>query len=79
MRLTEHMPDAADVQSRLNRKDVYYDQKGRLVLIPFTVQNRHYVIKLTSENLLTEFDYLLFTSLTSIYDLMLPIEEEGDG
>ncbi|WBY47100.1 type II toxin-antitoxin system SpoIISA family toxin [Bacillus velezensis] len=78
-RLTEHMPDAADVQSRLNRKDVYYDQKGRLVLIPFTVQNRHYVIKLTSENLLTEFDYLLFTSLTSIYDLMLPIEEEGDG
>ncbi|MEC0385111.1 type II toxin-antitoxin system SpoIISA family toxin [Bacillus velezensis] len=78
-RLTEHMPDTADVQSRLNRKDVYYDQKGRLVLIPFTVQNRHYVIKLTSENLLTEFDYLLFTSLTSIYDLMLPIEEEGDG
>ncbi|AEB24309.1 MULTISPECIES: type II toxin-antitoxin system SpoIISA family toxin [Bacillus] len=78
-RLTEHMPDAADVQSRLNRKDVYYDQKGRLVLIPFTVQNRQYVIKLTSENLLTEFDYLLFTSLTSIYDLMLPIEEEGDG
>ena len=62
-----------------NRKDVYYDQKGRLVLIPFTVQDRHYVIKLTSENLLTEFDYLLFTSLTSIYDLMLPIEEEGDG
>ena len=37
-RLTEHMPDAADVQSRLNRKDVYYDQKAGLCL--FRLQSK---------------------------------------
>ncbi|MCY8974572.1 type II toxin-antitoxin system SpoIISA family toxin [Bacillus atrophaeus] len=78
-RLTEHMDDAFEVQSRLDRKDVYYDQLGKLALIPFTVQTRSYVIKLASDSIVTEFDYLLFTSLTSIYDLVLPIEEEGDG
>ncbi|WP_406621734.1 type II toxin-antitoxin system SpoIISA family toxin [Bacillus atrophaeus] len=78
-RLTEHMDDAFEVQSRLDRKDVYYDQHGKLALIPFTVQTRNYVIKLASDSIVTEFDYLLFTSLTSIYDLVLPIEEEGDG
>ncbi|MCY9159838.1 type II toxin-antitoxin system SpoIISA family toxin [Bacillus atrophaeus] len=78
-RLTEHMDDAFEVQSRLDRKDVYYDQHGKLALIPFTVQTRSYVIKLASDSIVTEFDYLLFTSLTSIYDLVLPIEEEGDG
>ncbi|MEC2308524.1 type II toxin-antitoxin system SpoIISA family toxin [Bacillus atrophaeus] len=78
-RLTEHMDDAFEVQSRLDRKDVYYDQHGKLALIPFTVQARSYVIKLASDSIVTEFDYLLFTSLTSIYDLVLPIEEEGDG
>ncbi|WP_340640515.1 type II toxin-antitoxin system SpoIISA family toxin [Bacillus atrophaeus] len=78
-RLTEHMDDAFEVQSRLDRKDVYYDLHGKLALIPFTVQTRSYVIKLASDSIVTEFDYLLFTSLTSIYDLVLPIEEEGDG
>ncbi|OIR62899.1 stage II sporulation protein SA [Bacillus sp. FMQ74] len=78
-RLTEHMDDPADVQTRLDRKDVYYDQYGKMVLIPFTIETKNYVIKLTSDSIVTEFDYLLFTSLTSIYDLVLPIEEEGEG
>lgn len=49
-----------------------------MVLIPFSIHDFDYVMKLTSEDLVTEFDYLLFTSLTSIYDLLLPKEEEGD-
>ncbi|MBD5074465.1 toxin-antitoxin-antitoxin system toxin SpoIISA, partial [Xanthomonas citri pv. citri] len=67
------------VQTRLDRKDVYYDQYGKVVLIPFTIETQNYVIKLTSDSIVTEFDYLLFTSLTSIYDFVLPIEEEGEG
>lgn len=73
------MDDPADVQTRLDRKDVYYDQYGKVVLIPFIIETQSYVIKLTSDSIVTEFDYLLFTSLTSIYDLVLPIEEEGEG
>lgn len=76
--LLEHMENRFDVQEKLDRKDVYYEENGKMVLIPFSIHDFDYVMKLTSEDLVTEFDYLLFTSLTSIYDLLLPNEEEGD-
>ncbi|MGN9865900.1 type II toxin-antitoxin system SpoIISA family toxin [Bacillus swezeyi] len=76
--LLEHMENRFAVQEKLDRKDVYYEENGKMVLIPFSIHDFDYVIKLTSEDLVTEFDYLLFTSLTSIYDLLLPNEEEGD-
>ncbi|MEC1554208.1 type II toxin-antitoxin system SpoIISA family toxin [Bacillus haynesii] len=76
--LLEHMENRFDVQEKLERKDVYYEENGKMVLIPFSIHDFDYVMKLTSEDLVTEFDYLLFTSLTSIYDLLLPNEEEGD-
>jgi len=76
--LLEHMENRFNVQEKLERKDVYYEENGKMVLIPFSIHDFDYVMKLTSEDLVTEFDYLLFTSLTSIYDLLLPNEEDGD-
>ncbi|MGE6631049.1 type II toxin-antitoxin system SpoIISA family toxin [Bacillus sp. NPDC077027] len=66
------------IQAKLERQEVFYDDFGKLVLIPFSVSDVHFVIKLTSDDIVTEFDYLLITSLTSIYDLILPDEEEGE-
>lgn len=74
--LLEHYPDKALIYSRLDRKEVYYDADEKLALIPFSILEDSYVIKLSSEEFVTEFDYLLFTSLISIYDLMLPAEQE---
>ncbi|NPC92258.1 type II toxin-antitoxin system SpoIISA family toxin [Bacillus sp. WMMC1349] len=76
--LLEHMEDRFAAQEKLDRKDVYYEENGTMILIPFSIHDFDYVMKLTSEDLVTEFDYLLFTSLTSIYDLLLPNEEEDN-
>ncbi|KON88321.1 stage II sporulation protein SA [Sporosarcina globispora] len=76
--LLEHYPDKALIHSRLGRKEVYYDADEKLALIPFSILEDDYVIKLTSDDFVTEFDYLLFTSLISIYDLMLPAEQEDE-
>jgi stage II sporulation protein SA len=77
--LLEHYADKALIHSRLDRKEVYYDADEKLALIPFSILEDYYVIKLTSDDFVTEFDYLLFTSLISIYDLMLPAEQEDEN
>jgi len=76
--LLEHYTDKALIHSRLDRREVYYDAEEKLALIPFSILEDDYVIKLTSDQFVTEFDYLLFTSLISIYDLMLPAEQEDE-
>ncbi len=76
--LLRTLDQRALIQAKLDRQEVYYDDFGKLVLIPFSVADDHFVIKLTSDDIVTEFDYLLMTSLTTIYDLILPDEEEGD-
>ena len=76
--LLRTLDQRALIQAKLDRQEVYYDDFGHLVLIPFSVADAHFVIKLTSDEIVTEFDYLLMTSLTTIYDLILPDEEEGD-
>ncbi|MEH6986448.1 type II toxin-antitoxin system SpoIISA family toxin [Cytobacillus firmus] len=77
--LLEHYTDKALIHSRLDRREVYYDAEEKLALIPFSILEDDYVIKLTSDQFVTEFDYLLFTSLISIYDLMLPAEQEDEA
>lgn len=76
--LLRTLDQRALIQAKLDRQEVYYDDFGKLVLIPFSVADDYFVIKLTSDDIVTEFDYLLMTSLTTIYDLILPDEEEGD-
>ncbi|WP_035329962.1 type II toxin-antitoxin system SpoIISA family toxin [Cytobacillus firmus] len=76
--LLEHYTDKALIHSRLDRREVYYDAEEKLALIPFSIFEEDYVIKVTSDQFVTEFDYLLFTSLISIYDLMLPAELEDE-
>lgn len=67
-------------QSVLERQEVFYSDQEKLALIPMILQEHSYVLKLKSADFVTEFDYLLFTSLISMYDLIYaPFEYEEDG
>ncbi|GIN10875.1 stage II sporulation protein SA [Shouchella clausii] len=68
--LLVHFKDRTTVRATLERQDVYYGEKDKLVFIPVILQGENHVIKLSSEERLTEFDALLFASLVAIYDLL---------
>ncbi|SDC13683.1 type II toxin-antitoxin system SpoIISA family toxin [Shouchella lonarensis] len=71
-----HFRDRSAVGATLERQDVYYGDKEKLVYIPVILQGESHVIKLSSNERLTEFDALLFASLVAIYDLLSSGSEE---
>lgn len=74
--LLTHFKDRITVSATLERQDVYYGEKEKLIFIPVILQGDHHVIKLSSEERLTEFDALLFATLVAIYDLLSSGSEE---
>ncbi|MFB4211671.1 type II toxin-antitoxin system SpoIISA family toxin [Shouchella sp. JSM 1781072] len=71
-----HFSNKTVVNATLERQDVYYGEKDRLIFIPVILQGEHHVIKLSSEERIIEYDALLFASLVAIYDLLSFNEED---
>lgn len=73
-----HFKDRSSVSATLERQDVYYGEKDKLIFIPVILQGEHHIIKLSSEERLTEFDALLFATLVAIYDLLSSGGDDGE-